>query len=377
MYSAQQDSGTVATPIFGRGGEITYRDWYTTNGFETARIVPDPADSNYLYATGWYGSILRINKITGQTQHIFEKHAEVSRERLAAHGIFAARSADVLSGDAVSAGDARSRDALGDGSPDLTAGRRRRTGAERHHAGAADAAAGRPSARWRFRSKDAKTIWAGTNNGLIQLTRDGGAHWNNVAPARSGAGGLIAAMEASPSDPARAFAVVGAAFGALREARATSRSATHLPHRRLRPELEDRSTRVCPTASRGRCAKIRKIATWFSRRWMPACSSPSTAASSGSRCELNLPAAWCRDLAIEQNDLIVATYGRALWAIDDISPLRELAAKASQVDFLECVSVRARARDSHAVGYLHRYASESRRARRGESARWSDRSIII
>ena len=37
MYSAQQDSGTVATPIFGRGGEITYRDWYTTNGFESAQ----------------------------------------------------------------------------------------------------------------------------------------------------------------------------------------------------------------------------------------------------------------------------------------------------------------------------------------------------
>ena len=47
--------------------------------------------------------------------------------------------------------------------------------------------------------------------------------------------------------------------------------------------------------------------------------------------ELNLPAAWCRDLAIEQNDLVVATYGRALWALDDISPLREMAAKASQV----------------------------------------------
>jgi len=59
VYAAQQDSGTVATPIAGRGGQITYRDWYTTNGFETARIVPDAADPNYLYATGWYGSILR------------------------------------------------------------------------------------------------------------------------------------------------------------------------------------------------------------------------------------------------------------------------------------------------------------------------------
>src|SRR5271167_476579 len=73
MYSAQQDSGTIATPIFGRGGQITYRDWYTTNGFETAHILADPTDPNYLYATGWYGALLRINKVTGQAQHIFER----------------------------------------------------------------------------------------------------------------------------------------------------------------------------------------------------------------------------------------------------------------------------------------------------------------
>ncbi len=47
--------------------------------------------------------------------------------------------------------------------------------------------------------------------------------------------------------------------------------------------------------------------------------------------ELNLPAASRRDLAIEQNTLIVATYGRALWAIDNLSPLRELAAKSAQI----------------------------------------------
>jgi hypothetical protein len=46
---------------------------------------------------------------------------------------------------------------------------------------------------------------------------------------------------------------------------------------------------------------------------------------------LKMPAAWCRDLAIEQNDLLVATYGRAIWAMDDISPLREMAAKAPQI----------------------------------------------
>ena len=60
LYSAQQDSGTIATPIFGRGGQDDYVsrcDWYTTNGFETAlHRARNLADSNYLYVTtGWYG----------------------------------------------------------------------------------------------------------------------------------------------------------------------------------------------------------------------------------------------------------------------------------------------------------------------------------
>ena len=93
--------------------------------------------------------------------------------------------------------------------------------------------------------------------------------------------------------------------------------------------------------------------------------------------ELNLPAAWCRDLAIEQNDLIVATYGRALWAIDDISPLRDLAAKASQSRFLECVPLRARARGPHAVGHLHRYAVEPRRCPPRRTRPMERSSIII
>ena len=82
MYSAQQDSGTVATPIFGRGGQITYRDWYTTNGFETAQIIPDPADPNYLYATGWYGSVLRDQQDHGPDAAHFRAHSEVPRKRL-------------------------------------------------------------------------------------------------------------------------------------------------------------------------------------------------------------------------------------------------------------------------------------------------------
>jgi photosystem II stability/assembly factor-like uncharacterized protein len=327
MYSAQQDSGTIATPIFGRGGQITYRDWYTTNGFETAKIVPDPADSNYLYATGWYGSILRINKITGQTQHVFEKTAKYRESGappmgfspldprtfyLATQYLLATRDKgmhwEMLSPDLTAGGS-------DEGEPEATRRREGRGG-------------GRAISALAFSPKDAKTIWAATNNGLVQLTRDGGVHWNNVAPGGLEAGS-ISSMEASANDPARAFAIVGAPFGAGRGARATAPPRIYrtddygqtwkmvnagLPNSVAWVVREDHSNRnlVFAALDAGVFVSFNGGEQWQS-------------------LELNMPAAWCRDLAIEQNDLIVATYGRALWALDDINPLRELAENASRV----------------------------------------------
>jgi photosystem II stability/assembly factor-like uncharacterized protein len=327
MYSAQQDSGTVATPIFGRGGQITYRDWYTTNGFETARIVADPADANYLYATGWYGSILRINKTTGQTQHVFERTAKYRENGsppmgfspfdprtfyLATQYLLATHDKgmhwEMASPDLTTGGDA--------GPPDATTRRGGRGG-------------GPAISSLAFSPKEAKTIWAATNNGLIQITRDGGAHWKNVAPGGLTQSNAVSALEASPSDSARAFAVVGAAPGAARGV------ATTEPPRIYRTDDYGQNWKVVNSG-------LPNSVAWAVREDPENRNLVFAALDAGvfvsfnggdqwQSLELNLPAAWCRDLAIEQNDLIVATYGRALWAIDDISPLRDLAAKASEL----------------------------------------------
>jgi photosystem II stability/assembly factor-like uncharacterized protein len=323
MYSAQQDSGTIATPIFGRGGQITYRDWYTTNGFETARIIPDPTDSNFLYATGWYGSILRINKITGQTQHIFEKTAKYRESGsppmgfspldpetfyLATQFLLATHDKgmhwETLSPDLTAGGSP-------EGEPEATRRREGRGG-------------GRAISALAFSHKEAKTIWAATNNGLINLTRDGGATWKNVAP-----GDLkqdtISNMDASPSDPGRAFAMVGVARGVTATA----------PPRIYRTDDFGQNWKLVNSG-------LPKSTAWAVREDPENRNLVFAALDAGvyvsfnggdqwQSLQLNMPAAWCRDLAIEQNDLIVATYGRALWALDDISPLREMAAKASQI----------------------------------------------
>ncbi len=326
MYSAQQDSGTIATPIFGRGGQITYRDWYTTNGFETARIVPDPADANYLYATGWYGSVLRINKITGQTQHVFEKTAKYRESGAPPMGFSPLDSKTFYLATQYLLATHDKGMHWETVSPDLTAGNseegepeatRRREGR----------AGGRAISSLAFSPKDAKTFWAGTNNGLIQLTRDGGAHWKNVAPGGLQAGS-VSAMEASASDPARAFAVIGGAGGG-RGAAATA------PPRIYRTDDYGQNWKMVN-------AGLPNSVGWVVREDPGNRNLVFAALDAGvfvsfnggdqwQSLELNMPAAWCRDLAIEQNNLIVATYGRALWALDNISPLRDLVSDASKV----------------------------------------------
>jgi len=329
MYSAQQDSGTIATPIFGRGGQITYRDWYTTNGFESARILADPADPEYLYATGWYGSILRVNKTTGQTQHIFERTPKYHESGSPPIGFspFDPRTFYLATQYLLTTPDKGMHWEVS--SPDLTAKGGEELGTAPIGTRAGRGASGPAISSLAFSSKDAKEIWAGTSNGLIQLTRDGGAHWNNVAAgdlAQAGAG-AVTTMEASPSDPARAFAIVGGGRGGGRG------------------EAGGAAPRIYRTDDYGKNWKTVVAG-------LPASAAHSIREDPGNRnlvfvalesgvfvsfnggdewqsLQLNLPAASCRDLAIEQNDLVVATYGRALWAIDDISPLRELAGRTS------------------------------------------------
>lgn len=328
MYSAQQDSGTVATPIFGRGGEITYRDWYTTNGFESARIVQDPTDANYLYATGWYGSILRINKITGQTQHIFERTpqyhengsppmgfspADPDTFYLATQYVLATRDKG-MTWKAVS--------------PDLTAG----DAGEETNSRRAGRGGGPAISALAFAARDAKQIWAGTSTGRIQLTRDGGKHWNNVAleeVAKDGRRGSIAMIEASPSDAARAFAVVASPAGPFRGA------AMSAPPKLYRTDDFGKTWKLANLGLPNSTAWVVREDPENRNLVFAALDAGVFVSFNGGdqwqSLQLNLPAAWCRDLAIEQNDLIVATYGRALWSVDDLNPLRELASKAAQV----------------------------------------------
>ncbi len=327
LYSAQQDSGTIATPIFGRGGQITYRDWYTTNGFETARIVPDAADPNYLYATGWYGSILRINKITGQTQHVFERTAKYRENGSPPMGFAPADPKTFYLGTQYLLATRDKGMTWQAVSPDLTASPEGDTAPP--DARGRGGRGGPAISALAFSPKDAKEIWAGTSNGRLQLSRDGGAHWNNVASGEMAQGGAVTTVDASPSDPARAFALVDPSGGGGRGATATA------PPRIYRTDDYGQSWKLLNNGLPNSAAHAVREDPGDRNLVFAALDSGVFVSFNGGgdwqSLGLNLPAASCRDLAIEQNHLIVATFGRALWAIDNLNPLRELAAKSAQV----------------------------------------------
>ena len=100
-YAAQQDSGTAAVPNRSDFGEITYREWYSIGGFEFCFIAPDPLNPNIVYSGGWYGSVVRFDKTTGQIAHVFVRTDKYRTAQMAPITFLAARSALALFRDAV------------------------------------------------------------------------------------------------------------------------------------------------------------------------------------------------------------------------------------------------------------------------------------
>ena len=96
VYGAQQDSGTAAVPSRSDYGEITDRDWAPTGAFEFCYIVPDPANPNYVYAGGWYGSVLRYDKTTGQIVHLLIRTLKYRTAQMAPDCVLASGSARAL-----------------------------------------------------------------------------------------------------------------------------------------------------------------------------------------------------------------------------------------------------------------------------------------
>ena len=361
-YAAQQDSGTAAVPSRSDYGAITYRDWFSIGGFEFSYIAPDPLNPNIVYSGGWYGSVVRFDRNTGQFTHVFVPGNKYRTAQMPPvlfspqdpHRLYLGTQYVLSSDDEGRSWQTRSSDLTvraekpeqrqnsqnlspRDTSP--LASRR-----EDHHQPAHRDEISSGHAYLRFDDEESDSngeqnprrptaistlalspsyagiIWAGTTNGLIHITQDEGQSWRNVSPPELNAQSAVVMLEASHYGAGVAFATVQVRrdpspqiFRTRDFGRTWQRITTGLP-----PTWVARVIREDPVRKGLLYAGIENgvYVSWDDGdHWQS--------------LELNLPTSDARDLAVHDSDLVVATYGRALWVLDDLSPLRQASAEMS------------------------------------------------
>jgi photosystem II stability/assembly factor-like uncharacterized protein len=318
VYGGQQESGSVATKSRSDNGEISFRDWSIPGVFEYGRVAVDPKDPNIVFGA----------KLTRTRQDIGEI-ADVAPEPLRRGEYRYNRTLPLifspLDPKALYFGTNVLFKTTDQGhswtiiSPDLTResyevpanlGPFLSYDPEKgKHRGTIYAIA--PS------FKEADTIWAGTDDGVIQITRDAGKTWKNVTPPALTPWAKVSILEASHFDPGTAYAAINTFrlddlrphifrthdYGATWQ-EIVSGLPNSAPTDVVREDPQRKGLLFAGTES--------SVYVSFNDgdSWQP--------------LQLNLPHTSMRDLTIHADDLIVATHGRSFWILDDITPLRQL-----------------------------------------------------
>jgi photosystem II stability/assembly factor-like uncharacterized protein len=220
VYGAQQDNTTVAIASRGPHGSIGRPDWYSVGGGESGYIAPDPRNPDIVYAGGYQGAITQFDKKTNLTRqitvfpeltdgegaarlaHRFQWTAPLMLSPHDPNTLYHAGERLFKTTDAGMRWTAISPDLTrNDKSKQIASGGPVRiddTGTEYYDTIFALAES----------PLEKGVIWAGTDDGLIQLTRDGGKTWTNVTPKDLPPWSRISQIDASPHDAGAAYVAV-------------------------------------------------------------------------------------------------------------------------------------------------------------------------
>ena len=318
LCGGQQESGSACVSSRGDWGEVTQRDWFTVGTFEYGYVVEDP-----LHQGTFFGAkVEKFQERTGQTQEVgaipihrmgyrnvrteplifdhFNKHRLYS----GANVIFATDNGG-QSWREVSPDLTRKNPAV----PSVIAAFESDDPQDGKHRGVVYAIA--PSYR------HAGTIWAGTDDGLMWITRDYGAHWKNITPAALTPWSKVSQIDASRVDDDTAFVAVNRfRLDDLRPYVYVTHDGG--AHWQLRvdglPNQPVNAVRQDPVVPRLLYAATENgvyVSFDAGARWQP--------------LQQNLPHTSVRDLVVHGDDLAIATHGRGFWILDDVEPLRALA----------------------------------------------------
>ncbi len=348
IYSGQQDSGTVGIASRSDYGALSFRDWHPVGGDERDYDIPDPLDANIIYGSGLGGRISRWDARTGEVQNVspwpvssygargtdvkyrYTWFTPIAFSAQAPYALYSGSQRLFRSTD-----QGRHWDTI---SPDLTGQRDDAKGCDGDVPIDRATACGygvifsiAPSPH------NNDEIWIGTDNGRVQLTRDGGNNWNAITPKGVPDWAKISSLDVSSLDPGTAYAAIDNHRQDDFHPRAMRTHDYGKTWNMITNGLPDGhfvSVVRADPVRRGLLYAGTDAGVFVSfddgDQWQP--------------LQRNLPVAWARDLLVHDNDLIVATQGRAIWVLDNVSVLRQLdaAAKATTRLFAPAPAFRVR-----------------------------------
>ena len=317
VYGSQQESGSVGIASRSNDGQITFHEWHPVGAQEYGYVAADPLDPNIIYG----GKLSKYDKRTGQAQNIAPEAVKSGKYRFL-------RTAPVLFSPVDKktlfyAGNVLFKTLNGGKdwqiiSPDLS----RESWDIPASVGiyTSDELKKMPRRGVIYTvapsAKDINTIWCGTDDGLIHLTKDGGKTWKNVTPPVITSWSKISLMDASHFDVNTVYAAVN------------------------RIRLDDMHPHIYKTKDGGKTWKeiinglpddpINVVREDPVRKGLLFAGSETAVYVSFDDGEhwqslrLNMPATSIRDLIIKDDDLVIGTHGRSFWILDDITPLRQL-----------------------------------------------------
>ena len=329
VYGGQQDNSTVAIASRTNGRGIGWKDWDASAGGESAFLAFDPDNPTIIFGGTYQGNIDKWDAATGESKPI-KQYPELglsvapkdARYRYNWNAPIISSSHDrntiYHAGNVVfkSTDEGQNWTPI---SPDLT-----RNEKDKHGPGGGpftnEAAGGENYNTITYLTEsqhEEGVLWAGTDDGLLHLTQDGGDNWKNVTP-EGIKDGIINTIEVSPHDAATAYIVVmryksldlksyifkTSDYGKTWLKITNGIKGEHTFTRVVRADHKQKGLLYAGTET-GLFISLDDGLNWQS-------------------FQLNLPVVPINDITIQNNDLVIATSGRSFWILDDVTPIQHI-----------------------------------------------------
>jgi photosystem II stability/assembly factor-like uncharacterized protein/DNA-binding FrmR family transcriptional regulator len=337
VYGAQQDNSTVGIAWRTDRGIIDRPDWFPVGGGESGYVVPDPRNASVIFAGSYDGLITRYDRSTGQEQDISSwpmnpmgaGAADLThRFQWTAPIMISPNEPDAV----YHGGEAVFKTTDGGMSWTAISGDLTRNDKSKQQSSGGPLTQDNTSVEYYdtvFTIDQSQVekgvIWAGSDDGLVHVTRDGGQHWTNVTSKEFGEWSMVSLIAASPTDAGTAYVAIDRhklddfhpyIFKTSDYGKKWTKLVNGIPDTAFVHAVKEDPRRkglLFAGTETGLYISFDDGAHWQSLR-------------------LNLPQVPVDDLVVKDDSLVLATYGRAFWSLDDISPLRQMTAATQDED---------------------------------------------